>query len=234
MNDFVCGVIASIVAAIICTIAVMLYRGFKGFPGIKMTLRLVNDCTRSGIINLFSSRKSYSEHKDHGSPSDYIKKAENKVVYVGFWLSHGTEVGAIVSTIKQMVLQNKEVSIVFINPNNDTILTSCSAFLGISRDEVKTRVNTAIKKLLQLYEELPTEYRHNLKIKIHDVPLTASAFLLDYESGKSCRILVDYKSYGFSREDSYGIEYKDSSKKLCKLLCDSYKKILNEALLLNS
>lgn len=208
----------------------MIYKGARGFLGVKMTCRLISDCANSGIINLFSCRKSYANHKDHGSPSDYIKKAESKVMYVGFWLSHGTEVGAIVETIKNIVLQNKKVIIVFVNPNNDAVLTSSSNFLGISKNEVKTRVKTSIKKFLQLYMELPAGYRHNLQLKIHDVHLTASAFLLDFDSDEKCRILVDYKSYGFSREDSYGIEYKNKNKKLCKLLHDSYEKIYNESI----
>ncbi|QXE18694.1 hypothetical protein [Clostridium sp. 001] len=230
---FILGVISSIIATIICGFAIIFYKGAKGFPGIKIACRLIIDCVNSGIVNLFSCRKVYSEHKDHGSPSDYIKKAECKVMYVGFWLSHGTEIGDITETIKYMILRNKKVIIVFINPNNDVVLTSSSEFLGISKDEVKTRVRTSIKKIADLYEQVPVEYHHNLELKIHDVPLTASAFLLDFDSVEQCRILVDYKSYGFSREDSYGIEYRNKNKKLCKLLCDSYEKIYYESSLLD-
>ena len=57
--------------------------------------------------------------------------------------------------------------------------------------------------------------------------LNASAFLIDYDSKKEMRILVDYKIYNQEREKSYGIEYMRGS--ITQSLWDSYQEISRNA-----
>ena len=74
---------------------------------------------------------------------------------------------------------------------------------------------------------LPDEFKTYITIKIHDIPLNASAFLIDYENEQDLRLLIDYKIYNRERERSYGIEFTTGS--LSCTLCDSYKEISKKA-----
>ena len=148
IENLVCGIIGSIVAAIIITIASKVYLGVSGFRGLKNTVRLIRDSYKGGIVNIFPNRKSYIQHKDHGTETQYISKCKSKLMYIGYWLAHGT-------------------------------------------------------------------------------PLNASAFLIDYDSKKEMRILVDYKIYNQEREKSYGIEYMRGS--ITQSLWDSYQEISRNA-----
>ena len=229
MSEIISGIIGSLIASALWAVGLMIYTGTKGFPGIRISYRLLNDCRKAGIINIFPNRRAYIEHKDHGTASEYIMNVKSHLLYVGFWLSGSTEIGSVVIALKKLVLSNVKVCIVFIDPADDMILQTCSKFLGISKEEIGDRVTASLTKIQNLQQELPEEYKKYLEIKTHNVPLTASAFLLDYFDKGVCRILVDYKTYGFTREDSYGIEYKNSDKCLCGLLCKSYCKIADHA-----
>jgi hypothetical protein len=227
--DFLMGILASIIAAIFCALFLWLYNGSKGYLGIRKTIRLINDCNKSGIVNVFSSRASYIEHKDHGTAAKYISRSKYSLLYVGFWLATGIEVGSIIEEIKKLVYNSKIVCIVFIDTASDKLLEQCSIYLGISPNELKIRVETSLEKLIQLKANLSNEYKKNLIIKKHNILLSASAFLIDIEQVKECSILVDYKLYGFSRDDGYGIEYK-GTKIMTSKIKQSYLRIREEAM----
>lgn len=53
IENLVCGIIGSIVAAIIITIASKVYLGVSGFRGLKNTVRLIRDSYKGGIVNIF-------------------------------------------------------------------------------------------------------------------------------------------------------------------------------------
>ena len=76
IENLVCGIIGSIVAAIIITIASKVYLGVSGFRGLKNTVRLIRDSYKGGIVNIFPNRKSYIQHKDHGTETQYISNAK--------------------------------------------------------------------------------------------------------------------------------------------------------------
>ncbi len=233
MKEIVFGIICNIIVAFLTWIITKTYHGYKSFKGIKHAARFNNDCFKAGIINVFPTRKTYGEHKDHGTSSEYISRAEHSVLYVGYWLASGTEMGNLKETIRNLTADRKTVSLIFINPYNDNSLLTCSDYIGISSEAIKSRVKTVIKDLLDFKKQLG-ENSHYLIIKIHEVPLSASAFILDDTTSKKCRILVDYKIYKKSREESYGIEFQDANKVITKRMLDSYKIIANEAKEINN
>ena len=232
--DFWKGVLASIIATVIIAFIIWLYRGSRNYLGIRKTIRLINDCNKSGIVNIFSSRKSYTERKDHGTAANYISNSKFSVYYIGFWLASSAEVGEILEIIKRLVLSSKKVYIVFIDPKFSLLLDECSIYLGISSDEIKNRVDYSLNKLIDLKKELPENYCKNLTIKLHRVPLFASAFIIDYEQENECKVLVDYKIYGFSRDDSYGIEFRGRNKIIASKIINSYIKIYDNAKVYNA
>jgi len=90
-------------------------------------------------------------------------------------------------------------------------------------------VNYSINKLLQLKNELRNDIGKYITIKLHHVPLSASAFIIQQPDPKTSRILVDYKLYNFCRDESFGIEYQDKDKEITQKIVESYLQISYES-----
>lgn len=226
-ENLICGIIGSILAAALISIATKMWLGVSGFRGFKNIIRLIKDCSAAGIINFFPNRQAYIYHKDHGSQTQYISRCKNKLMYVGYWLAQGTEVGNIVSMLQRLILDRKDVELVLMNPYNDALINNMADFLRTDYTEIQQRIKNSLEKLCTMKDSLPNEFKSYISIKLHDIPLNASAFLLDYENEQDLRILVDYKIYNRERERSYGIEFKTGA--LSCTLCDSYKEISKKA-----
>lgn len=226
-GNLVCGIIGSIFATIIIAITTKMYLGVSSFQGLKSIIRLIRDCYTGGIINIFPSRKSYIHHKDHGTETQYISKCKNKLMYIGYWLAHGTEMGDIIETLQKLVFEKKDVEVILLNPDNNVLINDMAKFLHMDCNEMQQRIKNSLAKLDKMKNGLPNELAIHFIIKVHDIPLNASAFMLDYDSEKELRILVDYKIYNKEREKSYGIEFVNGN--IAHDLCDSYKEISRRA-----
>ena len=211
IENLFCGIIGSIIAAIIIAIGSKVYLGVADFRGLKNTVRLIRDSHKGGIVNIFPNRKFYIQHKDHGTETQYISKCKNKLMYIGYWLAHGTEMGDVLGTLQKLILEKKDVEVILLNPDNSTLIAEMADFLKIDDMEIQQRIKNSLAKLWKLKNALPDESKIHFIIKLHDIPLNSSAFLIDYDSKKEMRILVDYKIYNQEREKSYGIEFKNGS-----------------------
>lgn len=229
IKEIIIGAIGSIMGAIITLVVTKLFWGFKHFKGVKNVARLNQDCYKAGIINVFPNREAYIEHKDHGKSTTYISKANHSVLYVGYWLATSTEIGEVKSTIKKLVDKQITVTIVFISPNDTATLEICSKYLNLNPDIISSRVKFVLNDILEFKKSLSENEAKYLIIKVHKVPLSTTAFVIDYSQSKECRILLDYKVYDGSRESSYGIEYQDSEKIITKKALDSYISITDSA-----
>jgi hypothetical protein len=232
INEIIIGTIGSIVGAIITLVCTKLFWGFKHFRGIKKVARLNKDCYNAGIINVFSNRNAYIEHKDHGKSINYISKANHTVLYVGYWLATSTEIGELKETITQLINKQITVTLVFISPN-DSSLEICSKYIATKPDEIKTRVKFVLKDIIQFKKNLDSDIAKYLIIKVHNIPLSTTAFIIDSSSQNDCKILLDYKIYNGSRESSYGIEYSNSKKTITQKVLNSYLSIAKSAIEIN-
>ena len=227
IENLICGIAGSIIATLLIWLATKMYFGASSFRGLKNTIRLIKDCSTAGIINIFPNRQSYIHHKDHGSQTQYISRCNNKLMYVGYWLAQGTEVGDIINALQRLIFDKKNVELVLMNPYNDVLLNDIADFLHTDYIEIQQRIKNSLEKLCKMKRSLPDEFKTYITIKMHDIPLNASAFLIDYDNEKDLRILVDYKIYNRERERSYGIEFITGN--LSCTLCDSYKEISKNA-----
>lgn len=101
------GVICSIISSIITWLALRAYNGGKHFGGVFSLIRLITDCYRAGVINVFPNRKAYSLHKDHCTGAEYIKKCEHSLYYVGYWLASSISMGEIINSFKELAQKNQ-------------------------------------------------------------------------------------------------------------------------------
>ena len=225
LDNLICGIIGSIISTIIITIATKMYLGVSNFQGLKGSIRLLRDCYRGGVINIFPNRKTYVQHKDHGTASQYIStRCTDRLIYVGYWLAHGTEMGDIIDMLKKLILDKKDVEVVLLNPKNNNLVREIADYMKIDTLEMKQRIKTSLSKLSKLKRELPDKQSEHFQIKVHNIPINASAFIIDYNNQKM-RILVDYKIYNHESDKSYGIEFADTNKIVTKNLLDAYLQI---------
>ena len=223
MKEFFWGILTSLLSTVIIGAITRIYVGHKGFMGVKQMICLIKDCSKAGIINIFPNRSSYINHKEHGTSSQYIhNNCSHEFLYIGFWLANGIEIGSIIEELKNMVNNNIKVTVIFVNIKNELLIKNISTNMSISTDELINRIEQSLSRLETMKEQLPDELKKYLEIRVHNIPITASAFLLDYNDSSKCKILVDYKMYGLSREESYGIEYSDISKEITRKMLKSF------------
>ncbi len=229
LENLISGIMGSIISAIVITIATKMYFGISNFQGLKGNIRLLRDCYKGGIINIFPNRKAYVQHKDHGTESQYIStRCTKKLIYVGHWLAHGTEMGEIIDTLERLIVEKKDVQVVLLNPKNNNLVKEIADYMKINESEMKERIETSLSKLSNLKEELPAKLSKYFQIKIHNIPINASAFIIDHDNKKT-RILIDYKIYNHERVKSYGIEFTDNTKIMTKNLLEAYLQICQDA-----
>ncbi len=229
MYDLIIGVVGSIIGSIITCIALRIYTGGRYFGGLYKMARLIKDCSKAGIINVFPSRKTYLQHKDHGTAAEYILKCNRSLYYVGYWLASSISFGEILTSFENLLKNQTSVTVVFINPNNQDILETCSKYLGTTSDELRNRIQFSLEKVTALKSSLESEYQKYLSIKVHCVPLAASAFVIRQADPKETRVLMDCKLYDLCRDESYGFELKDESRGITQKAMESYLKICQEA-----
>lgn len=235
MNPVIDKIIDILIAFLVPIIIFCITRafiGWKNWPGLKYSFRIISEFSKAGGVNFFSSRKSYTKYRDHGTPSEYISKCKSSVYYIGFWLSHSTEVGSAINTFREVLESGRKVTIVLLNPDSDVILP-CSQFLGLNPSELKSRINNSLDKFIELHHILSSSAKKNLTIKVHNIPISSSAFLLDSELGSGGRTLLDVKLYGFSRDDSFGIEFINQGRQLYDKVTKSFLEIEDSATTIN-
>lgn len=233
IKEIIIGAIGSIVGAILTLLGTKLLLGVKHFRGVKKVARLNKDCYNAGIINVFSNRDAYIEHKDHGKSTNYILRANHSVLYVGYWLATSTEIGELKEAITQLIKKQITVTLVFISPNDNTSLQICSKYIATKPEQIKTRVKFVLKDIIQFKKGLASDLARYLVIKLHNIPLSTTAFIIDSSNNNDCRILLDYKVYNGSRESSYGIEYNNSEKTVTRKILTSYLSIAKSAIEIN-
>lgn len=229
LGNLICGILGSIIATIIITIVTKIYLGVSNFQSLKGSIRLLRDCYKGGVINIFPNRKTYVQHKDHGTASQYIlTRCSDRLIYVGYWLAHGTEMGDIIDMLKKLILDKKDVEVVLLNPQNNNLVREISDYMKIDTSEMKQRIKISLSKMSKLKRELPNELSEHFQIKVHNIPINASAFIIDYNS-QQMRILVDNKIYNHERDKSYGVEFADHNKIITKNLLDAYLQICQKS-----
>lgn len=234
IREVIIGVICTIISSILTIAITKLFLGYKNLHGIRKTARFHKDCYTSGIINVFPDRKAYIQHKDHGKSNEYISRASHSVLYVGYWLATSIELGEITSTVKSLIDKQITVTLVFLAPNDKSCLEICSKYIAVEPIEIQERIETALKRILEFKKTLDSDQSKFLVVKTHNVPLSTTAFVIDYAYDNQCKVLLDYKIFNGTRESSYGIEYQNSKKTITSKILKSYISVSKSAIEINN
>lgn len=229
ISNIIQGIIASIIALVIVTLATRIALGFSNIPGVKVTFRLVKDFFSSGGLNFFSNREAYTRHKDHGSADSYItQQTKAEIIYVGFYLAQSCDIGNILNCLVSLANKGISVKVVLLDPSSPNISATADFFM-INKEHLVSCINETKNKLLRARRtSVSQDNKKKLSVYLHNKSITASAFIIDGTMPKVGRILLDHKLYGVPRENSYGIELR-SNGNLYRSVLDSYMKILDDS-----
>jgi hypothetical protein len=226
MTGFLIGIGSSLAAAAI--ISFLVYGKAVGslrWNDFRLYWSMTRRMRANGIINFFSSRADYVKYRKNGTISQYIRSAERELLYVGFWLAHGTEMSNVTEALIDRIREGVTIELIFIDPNSECV-PALATYFDITVDEVRSRVASSIEKMRRLRETLEDDARLHFRLKTHRKLLTASAFLIDGSTQKA-RILVDFKLFAFERDHTFGIEFGhvDNGDTLYSRVGESYRKI---------
>ena len=222
-----------VIAVIIAVLALFKKHVILYWKDLALFFRLVRRMRENGVSNFFTRRSDYVQYRTQRTISEYIETTQHSLLYVGFWLAQGKEIGNIERTI-QLLLNRDDctVELILLNPDLDNItLKKLAAFLDLNHENLHTRVKQAWDDFQQLQKKLDPDKRRRFVLAHHDELLTASAFVFDYGK-ESAKTLIDFKLFGASREGSFGIELRRGkvAENLYDRVTESYRKIRTSAL----
>jgi hypothetical protein len=205
MDGFIYGLFQNLVAdaiffVIVVTITWLVARRFR-WRTITSLFRL----QRNGVSNIYLNRSEYISRRSR-SVLEFIETAEKTFTYVGVYFSLATDQSRIDNTIRALVLKGCHIKIILLNDeSSDDIFNYLEDHFALAKNSLRARVHHAKEYFVGLRLSLAPAQRSLLEVRIHKLPLTSSAFLID-QSEHDCTMLIDNKWYAAGREKSLGID----------------------------
>lgn len=210
MGDFFSGLIQNILAnlLILAGFAVVAWLGVvrSHWRIIAAVLRL----KRNGVSNIFLNRSEYVSRRPI-SVDQYIESTGREFVYVGIYFSIATDQSRVDETIRTLLQRRCKFTIVLLDPETAAeSMRFLEEYFALGTGTLRGRIRHAIQHFRTLRDSLAADTRPLLDMRLHQLPLTSSAFLRDprEENGS---MLVDIKWCGMGRERSFGLEFVGSS-----------------------
>lgn len=206
MPDFLYGIFQNLVADLLFLI---LTAGVIWLVSQRIKWRTIAALFRSlrnGISNIYFDRSEYISKRSR-SVEQFMASATRNFEYVGIYFSVATDQSRVDDTIKGLIGKGCRVRLVLLDDqsSNETFQYLEQAF-GLAPESLKQRVIHARDHFIALREELAPGARPLLELRLHQLPLLVSAFMIDIGERKSA-LLIDSKWYGAGREKSFGLEF---------------------------
>ncbi|MGP8436152.1 hypothetical protein ACT2FY_18205 [Paraburkholderia fungorum] len=172
---------------------------------LKKLSGFVSRMMRSGVTDFFPDRDSYTRDRK-GNLEQYLQTAKTDLTYIGHWMAVTIDQRHTLDTIKSMLQNGKQISLILLNNNlpSDT-LASYARFFGKTDTEFQSQIESGWNVIRKWRQTLGADEAKLLTIKFHVEFICHSAFVFDrgQESGK---ILIDQKIWGLDRKNSFGFE----------------------------
>ena len=222
LKAFILGVVSSLVSAIILAIFLRFKTGIDFSSAlIKYVIQLYKRLSGVGFSNFYASRADYIRFRGAARLGDYLSFAQQKIVLIGLWMAHGVEIEGVINHIKNLIEQRPalHIGIALLDPDA-VVLDSLGQYLNINADEIKTRINMAFGKLIEMKETLSENDKLRIDLRTYNSLPTFSSILIDPDAD-SCRIQIDIKVYQEARHNSFSLEFKGHGKYMYELLANA-------------
>jgi hypothetical protein len=206
VDNFVSGVLQNLVANVVILVGGGLLALLFAFRERLKLLSAVLRLARSGVSNIFLQRSEYIS-KRSCTVSEFIESASRDFTYVGVYFSLATEQSRIDKSFRTLIEKGCKVTIVLLDSAASAELTEyLEDHFAFAKDTIAARAKHAMEYFLAMRASLAPSKRSQLEIRLHTLPLTASAFILDGNE-PSRTMLIDQKWYAAGRDKSLGIEF---------------------------
>ena len=210
MDSFISGVVQNIAANIFVVILLFILGWIVAQKFRWRLFGAVFRLRKNGVSNIFLNRAEYISRRSRVL-HEVIESAQRDFTYVGIYVSVATDQARIDNSIRALIQRGCLVTIVLLNDAvGDETIEYLEDHMAFGRDTLRGRVRHAKEHFLELRNSLAPGQVQLLDIRLHKLPLTASAFIIDREETRST-MLVDSKWYGEGREKSFGLEFEGQS-----------------------
>lgn len=229
--EIVCGVIASIVFAILVWLRKLLIRIFKRvFCSLNKDYYL-NRIKRSGITNFYFGRNEWIMYREPAQLKDYLHSAKKSVQIATYWLAQGTIEG-IQDVYLELVQKEILLNIVLIEPS-ECMTRVLSQDIHVDAEIIEQNIKTAYRHLQKLRNSLNEDKKHFFKIGVSAALPQAAVIMIDAKTADS-KIQLEFRPYRAARINSFSIELKaGKNTKLHGQLEESWGKYFEDATYVN-
>ena len=222
--------IASNIVAALLIMALVACASYFTFGRLRRNwrmLRYARRMKRGGVTNFFCTRQEFTTLRHGRTISEYLLLARKELIYVGFYLSGGTDRAKVDDVLSTLLQRGCRIELVLLDPDlEDNLLRCVESFLGIATGTLRVTLQHAIGHFRSFAADLSTQDRQRFTVRVHREILSSSAFLIDYDDADG-RVLVDTKIHGAGRDFSYAIEFArcPPAPSLASEYAKSFKKI---------
>jgi hypothetical protein len=206
MGNFVSGVLQNLVADVVVLVSGGLLALLFALRARLRLLGALIRLSRSGVSNIFLQRSEYVSKRSR-TVGEFIESANRDFTYVGVDFSLATEQSRIDKSFRILIDKGCKVTVVLLDSAASAELTEyLEDHFAFARNTIAARAQHAVDYFLAMRASLAPSKTSQLDIRLHRLPLTASAFILDGNE-PSRMMLVDQKWYAAGRDKSLGIEF---------------------------
>lgn len=210
MGEFFSGLIQNILANVLILAALAVAAWLAAARSRWRIIAAVLRLKRNGVSNVFLNRSEYVSRRPI-SVGQYIDSTRREFIYVGIYFSIATDQSRVDETIRALLQRRCKFTIVLLDPETTAeSIRFLEEYLALGAGTLRGRIRHAIQHFSALRDSLAPDTRSLLDIRLHQLPLTSSAFLRDPRDGHGS-MLVDIKWCGMGRERSFGLEFVGSS-----------------------
>lgn len=234
-NDFVIGVVSSLVASVLIYIAGFIFVRFRyrvDLLKLWSYFRLLRRMRSAGIADVFPSREDIEKYRKEPKKSGYIRTVETSFTYIGLFFPIDDDWDKVQDSLEEILLKECQVEIIFWSPDIESILEKSMASYYLIRFEyLRGEIQKSWNHLLDFKNKLPDVMQERLLLKTHQEPITDSVFMLDHATAHG-RIFLDMKLYALGKESSLAIEleHRTANHSLYKRVARSFDTIRRHAI----
>jgi hypothetical protein len=231
--DFGLGVASSVVATVLCAVALLAY---------KQRLRPLIETLRTAyqlffILSTIRMKRFTRCRKDYNSfereartIASYIKMAKRTLTLVSIDLVTGVKFHGMCESVRELVEapQPVEVHISLLDFREGALMRALAPALDMTTEELTRSIESAFASLFAFKAQLSQNGQIHLHIRAHCSIPFGSVIMID-EKEEFGRIQIETKAYKAALDDSWGFELRNGgSHKMFQTLVNCYRRLVND------
>jgi hypothetical protein len=163
---------------------------------------------QAGLTGFYPERHYYHLRPGHGNIDTYIARATKNVTMVSVNLMTGLAFDGLSHVLEQK-LENRQTTfqatISLLDPQQPHLLEAMAPVLDTTAAALKSRIEEALKTLVQFRSTLSAGAKERLELRVHKAIPFGSAIIIDHEEPYG-RVQIETKPYKAPHNKSFAFE----------------------------